>query len=317
MSLTLSFISGIIAAFTPCVIVLIPLLLYRFFHEKEKHFTLFIFFTSGFLVTYLIFAYFLSELFTSAIQNGIKFSLGLLFIILGVLAIMNKFNPMNIQLVKNPFLLGSIFASIISFNPCTLPYFSFILTLSNQSEIILNILAFALGLLVPSILFAFLGNSLISFTQKSGNIFNKLKHLMNVILILSGVYLIYTIKTFSYYDSFIISGVILLIFYILFKAFFIIYSYKDLFKLENIFSILALLLLFFSISFHCSTSIDRELNNPFEDFLNLEQTAVQSSCSGNVTDCEVCMRCFYLFISSFILAMIVFTLRYKKRIFEK
>ena len=155
MSLIISYFSGLVAAFTPCVIVLMPILLYRFFHENKKDFLNFSIFTTSFILSYLIFGFFLSSLFTSSFQNGIRVGLGFLFVILGILALMSRLNPINFPLFKSNITLGIIFSLIISFNPCTIPFLSVIISLNTNFNIIINMLLFALGIITPSIFFAF------------------------------------------------------------------------------------------------------------------------------------------------------------------
>ncbi|MEM4710590.1 MAG: hypothetical protein QXL18_01450, partial [Candidatus Woesearchaeota archaeon] len=142
----ISYLSGLLAAFTPCVIVLMPLLLYRFFNKEKKQWKSFSFFIIGFLIFYFILSYLLASIFTSQIQNGFKLGLGIMFVVLGILSFMERLNPLDLPLVKNPFILGVIFAIIAASNPCALPYFSVIVANSASTMFIINIMAFGLGI---------------------------------------------------------------------------------------------------------------------------------------------------------------------------
>ena len=223
MNLLLSLSSGIIASFTPCVIVLFPIVLYRFFN-KEKNFLEYGKFVLGFLFSFIVFGYLLFGLFSSPVANGIKLGLGFLFSILGVLALLDRINPLNFPLIKNSFLLGSSFALILSFSPCAFPYLSIIIATSKS--IFMDIIMFGIGLISPSILFAFFSQKILNFTKKSGKIFHNINKLMSIILIATGIYLAITITMFNYHDL-IISVIFLgIMFVILIKSFFMMYTLK-------------------------------------------------------------------------------------------
>lgn len=310
MSLTISFLSGIIAAFTPCVIVLMPILLYRFFHEDKKEWRDFSLFIVGFIISYIIFGYFLSSLFTSVIQNGVKVGLGLFFIILGILAVLEKLNPLNFPIIKNSLLLGGIFALIISFNPCTIPYLGFILSISNSGLLFLNMAVYGLGLIFPAILFAFFGNKILHLTKKSGKIFYTVNKLMHYILILSGVYLIFTIKRLEIYDIFVISFFLFLSFFILLRAFFIINEKKDFLKIKNLLLIISLMMIIFVSITHCSYQVESQ--NKVNEILGIK-IAQSTSCSQDVTNCSVCLRCIYTFGAATLIGLVGIFLVGKER----
>ena len=69
MNIILSLASGIIAAFTPCVIVLFPIVLYRFFN-KEKHFLDYGKFILGFIIAFVLFGYLLFYISDSGTDYG-------------------------------------------------------------------------------------------------------------------------------------------------------------------------------------------------------------------------------------------------------
>lgn len=294
MNPLLSLLTGIVSAFTPCVAILIPLLLYRFFNEEKKQYLQFSFFTIGFLISYLVVALVLGSLLTSFIQNGIKLGLGLLFVVLGILSLMNKINPLNFPLVKNPFFLGIIFALIMGVNPCTIPYLAVILALA-KTDMIINTFFFGLGLILPALLFAFFGNKMFSFTKKSGKAFHAINKFMSALLVLAGIYLAFTIKSFGNWDLVITIIILVLAFIIILRSFFLIRGKKDLLKPSNIILLIALILILVTAIFHCKAHImpNNNLHNlsSLNDVNNLEEL----SCSMNVLSCEICTRCIYLF----------------------
>ncbi|MDA3854771.1 MAG: hypothetical protein PF569_00830 [Candidatus Woesearchaeota archaeon] len=300
MSFILSFLSGIIAAFTPCIIILFPILLYRFSTQKDGITKDFLLFISSFILSYLIFGYLLSSLFSSPIQNGLKFGLGLLFIILGVLGIFNKLNPLNFPLIKNPILLGVAFSLIVSTNPCTMPYLSIIIANSSQISLFTNLLFFALGILAPSILFTIFGKKMINITNKTKKIGYKVNKIMHYILIISGGYLIFSIRQIEIYDVYIISLFLGFIFIILLKAFFVLHEKKDIFKLKNILILTALGIILFGAFSNCNIYIQN--NNNIEDIFGIETN--QHSCSSDIENCEVCQKCIYNFSIATILGTI-------------
>lgn len=297
MNPILSFISGIIAAFTPCVIILIPIVLYRFSNKEKLNVKEFLTFILGFLVSYVFLGYIIDGLFTSFIQNGIKVGFGLLFVVLGLLSLGNRINPLNFPLLKSPLLFGISFSFIVSLNPCTIPYLSLIISLNQKSQVILNIASFGLGLLVPSISFAVIGKSVLKFANTNANLFHKVNQLMSVILVFSGVYLALTIKSFQRYDIYISSLFLLIVFAIILKCYFIINTKKDLFKIKNVLLLLSLLLILLGAMSHCNSYVKHESNyleyNNIESFSHYNHEEL--SCSSVDLNCSVCTRCISIF----------------------
>ena len=305
MNLTLSFLSGIIAAFTPCVIILMPILLYRFFHEEDKkQWSNFGQFLIGFLLSYIIFGYLLSAVFTSVFQNGFKIGLGLIFITLAILSLKNKLNPLNVPMIKDPFILGTIFSIIISFNPCTLPYLSIIITISNKILLLTNLTFFALGLITPAILFAIFGKKILNISKKTGKTFHSINKIMNYILILSGIYLIYTASSIKIYDIYVISIFLALTFALIIRASFIINKKKDFLKIENIILLVSLFLIIIISITHCQYELESHniLNKAFG--ITQEQQIQVSTCTTDIQTCSVCKKCIYTFSIASILGLI-------------
>lgn len=303
MNPIISFISGIIASMTPCIIVLLPILLYRFHNKKKVEYKEIFLFSIGFLVPFIIIGSLFSSLYNSSIQDGIKLGMGLLFIIIGILAIKNKINPMNIKIVKNPLLFGALFSFALSINPCTIPYTGLILTLS-KTEILFQMFIFGLGLITPSIIFGIIGQKLINFSKTNSNVIKKITHLMNFILIASGIYIITTLREFSRKDSLTTIIFIIFIFIILIRSYFLINTKKDLKKPINIILFISLILILFAATYHCDHFIkENKLNQnsfTFTDFANLNQSVQQSlleheSCNIHNENCETCKRCTYIF----------------------
>lgn len=196
MDLQTALISGILAAFTPCVIVLIPALLYRFSHTKNRKTAQILQFVAGFLATFIIPGLLLETILSSSIQYGFQLGIGLLFVTFGVLALKNRFNPLQFPLIKQPLLYGVVFAIIISINPCTFAYLSIITTIST-SQLIITILFFGIGMLLPALTFSLFGMSLLSKASRATSIMHRINTVMNVLLISIGGYLVVTIQSFG------------------------------------------------------------------------------------------------------------------------
>lgn len=310
MGVGISLVSGIVAAFTPCVIVLFPLVLYRFFSEDKKEIKPYLTFIAGFLIAYILFGYLISQLLTSFIQNGFKVGIGLMFIVLGILAVMGKLNPLHFPLVKNSFVLGILFALALSFNPCSLPYLGAIISLGSQGTVVINMLFYAFGLLMPSILFAFIGQKMLTLTK--GSLFNTVNKIMSIILIIAGFYLLTTIRGFAFYDLYIVLSFMVLIIIVLLKSFFIINSKKDLLKPKNLLLFAALLLIIAAIVFNCHSVIvkENEENVPLPFNIKLHQMFYEQESCGehNILECNICMRCLSLFLGATVLFFVAITI---------
>ncbi|MEM4638077.1 MAG: cytochrome c biogenesis protein CcdA [Candidatus Woesearchaeota archaeon] len=279
----ISYLSGLLAAFTPCVIVLMPLLLYRFFNKEKKQWKSFSFFIIGFLIFYFILSYLLASIFTSQIQNGFKLGLGIMFVVLGILSFMERLNPLDLPLVKNPFIIGVIFAIIAASNPCALPYFSVIVANSASTMFIINIMAFGLGIITPSVLFGLIGQKMTGIAKSSGKFFHSINKLMSLILVVSGAYLALSIKDVLINDIYVVAIMLTLTFVIIIRVFFIINNKKDLLNVKNILLLVSLLLIIFVAVYHCNSILPEK---------NIHSSGV---CSVDVLSCNVCARCVWVF----------------------
>lgn len=285
MNSSFSYVAGVLTAFTPCVIVLMPIMLYRFFNKEKKQWKSFSFFIIGFLILYFILSYLLASIFTSQVQNGFKLGLGILFAVLGVLSFMERINPLQIPAATNPFVLGIIFAIISASNPCALPYFSVIVATSSSVMLILNIMIFGLGIITPSILFSVIGQRIMGVAKSSGKFFHLINKLMSLILLASGVYLSLNIKMLGQNDIYVVAGMLALTFFILIKSFFIINNRKELFTLRNIFLLLSLSLIIFVAIYNCNSTI-----------INGTVVHADGVCSADdFFDCYICTRCIAIF----------------------
>lgn len=315
MALIVSYTSGLIAAFTPCVAVLFPLLLYRFFNKEKHQWKQFSYFILGYLVTYLIFSYILSLLLNSTIQNGFKVGLGIIFIVLGILSLINRLNPLDFPLIKNPIILGGVFAMLVSFNPCTLPYLGVILAM-NHMILFFNLALFGLGVITPAFLFVIVGQNVLDFAKKRGKLFHHINKLMSIVLIASGIYMIYIVKSFGIPDVYAVAALMVIVLAVLLRSFFIINTKKDLLKISNILLIISIILLFSTVVWHCNKTISKHNSDNFlEDYvenLNGIDDESHEQCGFASETCEVCQRCVTFFGISALIAFVgLFMLRKK------
>ncbi len=319
-----SFLSGILAAFTPCVVILIPALIYRFSNSGEKKPWLSIIkFAASFLVVYVISALFLAELFSSSLRYGLQLGLGLLFIVMGILALLKKFNPLQFQLIKSPYLFGLAFALIVSINPCVFAYLGLLFATTSSHLLVLSMVTFAIGLLLPALFFAIFGKTLLTKIKRANKVMHHVAQGMNILLVLIGIYMMYTVKHFGGSDV-LVTGILLAVtFGIILRSFFIIQGVKSLKKLENIILFIALIIILFAVVFHCNAHIQTnttqeeiDAENPFLINNNGQSlNAEHPTCSANVADCVVCKRCISVFAMGSILGFlaIVFTRFYTVR----
>jgi len=114
VDLSLCYLSGLLAAGTPCVVVLIPLILFRFRGHIDRHL---LWFVLGFVISYAALGLVASKVLSSPLQNGIRLGLSGSMVILGTLTINGKINPIDLPFRDNSFLLGVGFAMLISVNP--------------------------------------------------------------------------------------------------------------------------------------------------------------------------------------------------------
>lgn len=211
--LLLAYSSGLLAASTPCVIVLIPLCLVRFVRqdalEPNQSLTAvagqtgppspppaqslacqLLLFLLGFQLSYIVFGFALSSILTSAIQTGFKLALGSLFVVASVLAWKGKVDPLRLPLVESAFWTGVSFALLLSFNPCTVPFLAALISLGDPAHTLLALLCFGQGLITPALCCVALGSRILGWLESSAFKMEKIKPFTYVLLGFSGLYLL-------------------------------------------------------------------------------------------------------------------------------
>lgn len=108
-----AFPAGLAAALSPCVIILIPLLLSKVNGMKGKRWIQLLMLLFGFLSTFIVIGFFLKQLMESSFQSGFRLGLGLLFITLGCQSFFGKVGSVSFPLFDNSFLMGGVFAILV------------------------------------------------------------------------------------------------------------------------------------------------------------------------------------------------------------
>ncbi len=284
MDLLFAFLSGILGALSPCTVVLIPLVLYRFIERKERQMKNLFLLSTGFISIFIVAGIVFTGIFQSDIQNGIRLGLGIFFVAFGVLSFFEKINPMGFPIVKNPFLLGSVFALATSINPCTLPFLGITIGL-DYAQALPAMVVFGIGMLVPSMSFAIFGNEVLNFAKKSGKVVHNAGKLANLILVLAGIYMMVTIRQFTKIDAFAAAVLMIGIFAIVLKIMLSIKAKNEIAKTHTAMLVLALGLIVLAAIFHCSTYAT-------------DNTSIQAmACHPGLfsESCDACVRCAVIF----------------------
>jgi len=292
------YISGVLAAGSPCVVVLIPLILYRF--RGNTHFMQLLYFTSGFIVSYVGLGYAASQAMRSPFQNGFKLGLGAIFTLLGVLSSKGKVAPPEMNLLKgNEFILGAGFALLISVNPCTLPFLAIVISLHTTNALI-SLSFFGLGMLTPSLLFVLVGKASIKAFTKYGEILQVINKVMNLILCFSGGYLVISTLSLTIYDACLAAAMLSLATVCIFR----IYQVKSLFMYAfSVGASVVFVLFFWMAEGHSEIAHDTSTVMPSTTGSEDLSAANLKCIDPSFMLCKLCQKFVYIF--AFAIAMSV------------
>eukprot|EP00808_Paulinella_micropora_P005804 g55089.t1 len=217
--IVLSYMAGLLAAVSPCVIILVPLVVYRFSSlqptkpggRQGGKLCQVLLFVLGFQASYLVFGHMFRRLLTSSLQNGFKMGLGGFFVVVSALSLAERIDPLSLPIFQHTFLMGLSFAMLLSLNPCTVPFLALVLSLSTTQALV-GLLSFAQGLLTPAILAVLLGHHL---TDSCGRVLSlenmaRAKKVSALILAGSGAYLLYAVDVATQADVYLSSFLFLL-----------------------------------------------------------------------------------------------------------
>ena len=150
-------------------------------------------FMVGFQCSYFLFGYFISYLLTSSIQNSLRLAAGGMSMTFALLSYTKRIEPNKFQLMNNGLVLGITFALLSSFNPCTIPFLAALLSY-NTTTALINIMAFAQGIITPSIIFVLIGRRALFILIRITSITKYLKALTNILLFGIGIYIIVSVQ---------------------------------------------------------------------------------------------------------------------------
>lgn len=297
LSIFTPLLAGILASFTPCVIVLFPITLYRFVSAEKINFKDYGLYVTGFLFFFILIGFLFQKIFESEIGNGIKLTIAIALIVLGVLQLLHKVNPLNLPVVKNTFVFGMIFALAIGINPCTLPFIGAIFAMSS-GEILINLALFGIGILIAPTLFLILGKMFLVYGKSMSSKLWAMEKFLAILLIFAGIYMGWNVLGLTTFDIIITSIFILAIITIILKIFLIEHSIKDLLTFPRILLIVSLLIIWFVVTYHC--------------YVVVEVGMQQAVCP---ITCYICQRCLILFgISAIIgIAGVLILNKFEKR----
>lgn len=302
-----SLLAGILAAFTPCVLVLFPSLVWRVSLQEEKPVRFTLLFTAGFISLFVILGLLVSEVLSSSAKYGFQLGIGLIFITLGILSLLKRFNPLDFPLIKNPLLYGIVFAIIAAVNPCSTAYLGVILTSSTKT--IMSMFLFGIGILLPAALFALFGSSVMAKVQKTRRFMHYLTNVMNVLLIAMGVYLIINITTFGKVDVWLAAIMLSVVFLIILRA---TYLFKRKINLATLLLFIVLLAIIIAAITHCDNYIEANKEPTGEaPFISFSTDTEQApACSEHIEDCEICTKCISLFVGAALIGTITIILEW-------
>lgn len=198
LNLSNPFFLGLISAFTPCTIAVIPIFLYRFgFMKKDedlgKNYFGLLLAIVGFLVSFGLTGLVFQQLILSNFANMLRLVLGSLLILMGFMQLFKILDFQMLNRFQNPLLLGAGLPWILSFSPCTLVFTAKLISDSSSATshlgAMMQFLLFGAGMLVPVVLFVLVGSVFTWLTSKSQGIFHWLDRISAWLIILTGFYL--------------------------------------------------------------------------------------------------------------------------------
>lgn len=197
-----SFALGLASAFTPCTIVIVPILLYRFgiWGETKLLVKDTILVLAGYMASFTIIGLLFDILYRSILFDLSKFFLVIVLFSLFVLQLFHKVNFNLFQKISNPFALGLILPLTLSMSACVLPFFTVTIVDAGVSGFqfkLLAILAFGIGVIAPSVLIAIFGQAVFSQIKKLSGVLRFVDYVAAIVIVSSAVYLATRIESFE------------------------------------------------------------------------------------------------------------------------
>lgn len=183
-------LAGLVAAFTPCTLAIMPIILYRFGiggnKQKAKNTVSLLFLVATFVVSFLIAAILLRDILNGPLVNTSRLLLGFVLIYASFLTWQGRGINSIFNKLASPITIGMALPWAVGLSPCVLPWLALsTLTSTNYMSVIL----FAIGLIAPAVLLAFFGNTALNSSRKIAQFSNKIEKIAPLLLVLTGVYL--------------------------------------------------------------------------------------------------------------------------------
>lgn len=183
-------LAGLVAAFTPCTLAMMPIILYRFGiggdKQKAKNTVNLLFLVATFVVSFLIAAILLRDILNGPLVNTSRLLLGFGLTYAAFLTWQGRGINSLFSRFASPITIGMALPWAVGLSPCVLPWLALsTLTSTNYMSVVL----FAIGLITPAVLLAFFGNTALNSSRKIGEFSAKLEKIAPLLLVLAGVYL--------------------------------------------------------------------------------------------------------------------------------
>ena len=281
-----AFVSGIVASLTPCTIVIIPVLLYRFGLNKDKSikWVELIQLLVGFITGFFVIASLINVLNSNLIYNISRIVLATTFILLGISQLLGKLTFNSIKSISNPLLLGLLLPIMVNLSPCVLPIFASFIGFGLSINSFILVVAFAFGMLFPAVLVVILGKSMYKLLYKGSAIIGRVERFFGILLVFSGVYLNFQVLNLTRLDI-----ILTIVFFVGLTSFFTyqVFFKNKMFNLANVLMLIAFLILGYIV-----------LHNCYNDVIIYRELVI-NACGKSY--CKVCTKCAKLFtVSTFL-----------------
>jgi len=282
----ISYLEGLAAALTPCLLVLIPAYLYYFgvnTKQKKIDFKKLLFSIAGFLLFFILVGMGLSQIIESTFANGFRLAVGVIFIYVGILQYKERLNPLTLKGVNNPFLFGALFGLITSVSPCVLPASALLIANNSTVHSLLNFLFFGLGILTPSIVVAFTGNKLTEKVKELHKYSKQINIFSAIVLIISGITMLYNLMGLTKYDVLISSLILLALNLLIVRLVLFVHKKRS---FGTYLMLISLFIILGASTFHCYNTAPQ---------FQIESCEKHESC-------EICLSCSKIFSVGVILS---------------
>lgn len=195
-------LAGILAAFTPCTITVIPILLYRLgiwggddlsTNKVERSWKLTLteagMLILGFMTSFMVTGAAFQLASNSQYANVTKLSLGMLLLLAAALLLVGRLRVQSLLRISHPIVLGLTLPLVVTLSPCVIPFVSVLLSPSTGTTGLLRFFLFGLGILIPGILIGLVGHQLVTKVRWFSRSIGKIEAASPFLLALTGLYI--------------------------------------------------------------------------------------------------------------------------------